>query len=121
VSDASIAGGRYVDTAETPRLGYIGAKPDLVLEHLESVSFETSKFFTPPQPIVNITMRKESITSFASLTGRASGNRVLIMFGDVALTAPRVAERIEDGKIYIVGGPKLDLKKIASDLQGLVP
>jgi hypothetical protein len=120
VSDVAIPGGRYIDSPDFPKLGYIASTPDMVLERLEAVTFETPKFFTPPRPIVNMVMRKESLEPFASLTDRAQGKRILLMIGDLPLTAPLVKERISTSGMYIDGGKGTSLKKIADELKKLV-
>ena len=120
VSDERVEGGRYIDTVEFPKLGYIAATPDLLLKNLKAVDLETPTFFTPPRSIVNVTMQTESVEQFASLTGRAAGKKLLIMLGDVPLTAGQVKERISTPNFYIDGGRKQDLPKIADELKKLV-
>jgi len=120
VSDVRVEGGRYIDTVEFPKLGYIAAAPDLVLKNLKAVAFETPTFFTPPRSIVNVTMLTESVEQFASLTGCAAGKRLLVMLGDVPLTAVQVKERISTPNFYIDGGKKQDLPRIADELKKLV-
>jgi hypothetical protein len=38
VHDRAIAGGKFIDTADFPKLGYIGNVPDLIVTNLQAVT-----------------------------------------------------------------------------------
>ena len=78
VSEEKIDGGRFIDTADFPKLGYISAAPDLVITRLAEVLAETGT--TGPE--LDITMRPEDAKKFEALTERIVMKKVLLMLGD---------------------------------------
>ena len=128
VSDKPVGGGRYIDTPDCPKLGYISSKPDLVITHLESVSTNTWQIYrradgktsVETRPAIQIQMLAPDTKQFAELTRHNIGRQILITFGDRPLTAPTIAAPIESGNVHITLAPGGDFEAIATALRNLV-
>jgi hypothetical protein len=128
VSDKPIGDGRYIDTPDCPKLGYIGRKPDLVITHLQSVSTNTwqitsyanGKSSVETRHAIQIQMLAPDTKRFAELTRQNIGRHILVSFGDRPLTAPAVAAPIESGNVHITFAPGGDFEAIATALRRLV-
>ena len=128
VSDKPVANGRYIDTPECPKLGYIGNKPDLVITRLQSVSTNTwqiqsranGKTSVETRPAIQIQMLAPDTKRFAELTHHNIGRHILVSFGDRPLTAPAVAAPIESGNMHITFAQGGDFEAIAAALRKLV-
>ena len=120
VSDQKIEGGRFIDTPDFPKLGYIAATPDLVVKRLESVTLDASPPFSETRPAVSIAMCPEDAPSFTALTERAIEKKLLLMQGGTPLIAPRVKARIATARLMLTFGNGTDPKKAADDLKKLV-
>jgi preprotein translocase subunit SecD len=114
VSDNLIAGGRYVDTPECPKVGYVSNTPDLIVTNLQSVS--TNALMT----VVEIQMFEPDAKRFADLTRQNIGHRILISLGDRPLMAPIVQCAIENGKMQITAGEGRDIQAISAVLKRFV-
>ena len=77
VSDAAIPGGRYIDTPEFPKLGYVSNAPSFTLTRLREVStndvtsisiMDRKVVTTNTSPAVSITMFPAERESFAEFT-----------------------------------------------------
>jgi hypothetical protein len=104
VSERKIEGGRFIDTLDLPKLGYIAIKPDLIITQLVAVSETVSHSSMvkidkdgnrietplPDSPALNITILPADKKKFEVLTGHSVGRRMLMMLGDVPLMAPTV-------------------------------
>ena len=109
VSDEPVPGGRYIDTAECPKVGYIGNTPNLVVRHLQAVSTNTYQVFSQYNGKVSvqtnaaivIQMAAADETRFAGLTRENVGRCILISLGDRPLMAPRVQTPIKTGDFQI--------------------
>ena len=126
VSEEPITGGRYVDTPECPRVGYITNAPSLVITRLQSVSTNASHVVhgdSAPEQIktdVLIQMFQPDAKRFADLTRQNIGRRLLISLGDRPLMAPVVQAPIESGNIQISLGEGKDAREIAAILKRFV-
>ena len=120
VSDQKIEGGRFIDTPDFPKLGYIAGTPDLVVTRLESVALDVSPPFSETRPAVSIAMCSQDAPSFTALTERAIDKKLLLMQGDTPLIAPRVKARIPSASLMLTFGEGTDPKKAADDLKKLV-
>jgi hypothetical protein len=120
VSDHKIEGGRFIDTPDFPKLGYIAATPDLVVKRLESVALDVSPPFSETRPAVSIAMGSQDALSFTALTERAIEKKLLLMQGDTPLIAPRVKARSQTASLMLTFGEGTDPKKAADDLKKLV-
>ena len=120
VSDHKIEGGRFIDTPDFPKLGYIAGTPDLVVKRLESVALDVTPPFSETRPAVSIAMCPADAPSFAALTERAIDKKLLLMQGDTPLMAPRVKARIPTASLMLTFGQGTDPKKAADDLKKLV-
>jgi preprotein translocase subunit SecD len=125
VSDTAILGGRYIDTAEFPKLGYISNAPSYVLTRLREVStndvteisiMDRKSVSTNSSPAVVIRMFRTEGESFAEFTRQNIDRKVLLMLRDKPLLAPLVRAPIENGSIQLPSLPK----SVVKDIQGLV-
>ena len=134
VSEEKIDGGRLIDTLDLPKLGYIAAKPDLVITQLVAVSQtvvadggiydKDGKQIGRPGPdraALDIMIRSEDSRKFEALTKENIGKRVLMMLGDVPLIAPIVQSPISTQSFQVIIGKHGDPKKIEDGLKKLVP
>jgi hypothetical protein len=113
VSQSPIEGGRFIDTKELPKIGYIAEKPDLNLTNLADVWRSKTMIFINPTNLTDVWRSKELNNSnmmcidvklhpsdgkrLKALTERAIGKKVLIMVGDRPLLAPTVRDSLEGG------------------------
>ena len=67
VSPKKIEGGRFIDTKEFPKLGYIPAKPGLGIAELSKVTLTKRP---GDRPNILITLKKEQVGQLADFTGR---------------------------------------------------
>lgn len=120
VSAEKVDGGRFIDTPDFPKLGYIAATPDLTITQLEAVKQTVGPM--PAIPRINITMHPEDAKKVAALTGQAVGKHVLITLGDTPLIAPQVVGPITGQSFDITLGVNnnTDPKQIISELKTLV-
>lgn len=126
VSDKFVTGGRYVDTPECPKVGYISSTPNLSVTRLQSVSTNASHsvYLDHMQDVVStdvvIEMFQSDAKLFAELTRQNIGNRVLISLGNRPLIAPIIQMPIKSGEIQISLGAGRDVQGIAAQLKKFV-
>src|ERR1041384_4172509 len=115
VSQEKIEGGRFIDTTNFPKLGYVAAKPDLQVTNLADVypakvanfaiqgDGKGNQKIAPanPPPSLSVKLTTADAKRFTELTQRAVGKQLLIMLGDKPLTAPKVFMPIETPAIGI--------------------
>ena len=87
VSQEKVEGGRFIDTPDFPKLGYIGATPDLLISKLEGVGMNTSGQQGQPRPGLVIMLQATDAQKFATLSEKAVMKQLLFMVGDTPLTA----------------------------------
>ena len=125
VSETPIASGRYIDTPEFPKLGYISNAPSFVLTRLREVStndvtevsiVDRKVVSTNTSPAVVIRMFRADGERFAEFTRQNVDQKVLLMSRDRPLLAPMVRAPIETGSIQL---PSLS-KSVVEDIQKLV-
>lgn len=133
VSAEKIEGGRFIDTPDFPKLGYIPAVPALVLTKLESVIADVSReqavmvekngkeTVEPMKERVafHIRMRPDDARKFTALTEQAVGKQVLLMLGDTPLIAARVMTPISTQSLLLTFGAKTDTKTVEDGLRKL--
>lgn len=134
VSEQKIDGGRFIDTPDFPKVGYIAVTPDLAVTNLQEVfpqKAEDSAIMGDkygkhtvvpshsPLALV-VTLQPEDAKRFTTLTGRASGKRLLVMLDDKPLTAPEVMAPIEGGSFLIEFHDQTGLKKTEGVLKKFV-
>ena len=134
VSQEKIEGGRFIDTADHPRVGFIAVKPDLTVTNLQEVSIPTdpgqSIIFDKSGkatvvtndliPALALALNAEDTKRFAALTERSIGKRLLIMLGDKPLSAPEVMAPIENGRFLIEFRDPAALNKPRDALKRLI-
>ena len=134
VSEEKIDGGRFIDTPDFPKLGYIAPMPDLVITQLVAVNktvthASTGKIGTdgkltqtplPDRPALMVQILPADGQKFESLTERSIGKRLLLMLGDMPLTAPFVRARISSQSFQITIGEHSNRKTIEDALKELI-
>lgn len=134
VSEEKIEGGQFIDTLDLPKLGYIAAKPDLIITKLVAVSDtvqhrelgeidKKGKYTTKPlpdAPAFLVTILPKDSQKFEALTKNNIGRRVLIMVGNKPLIAPPVSCPITESAFVIAIGEHLDRKVVGDSLKRLV-
>jgi hypothetical protein len=134
VSDEKIDGGRFIDTLDFPKLGYIAIKPDLVITQLVAVSETVShsnmgkigkdgKLTETPLPdslALEVIILPEDTQKFKALTEHNIGKRMLLMLGDAPLIAPVVQGPISTQSFQMTIGEHSNRKMIEDGLKKLV-
>jgi bifunctional N-acetylglucosamine-1-phosphate-uridyltransferase/glucosamine-1-phosphate-acetyltransferase GlmU-like protein len=134
VSEEKIEGGRFIDTPDFPKLGYIAAVPELEITTLGAVIPDVSRQqavvvdkdgkekVEPMKKRAALTIRLHSADAkkLAALTGHAVGKQVLFMLGDTPLIAPRVMAPISTHTLPLTFSEKADAKKIEDGLKKLI-
>jgi preprotein translocase subunit SecD len=113
VSAAPIKGGRFIDTAEFPKLGYISNAPSYVLTRLQevwtndvtSVSHYQGTVTTNIYPAVSLKMLPSEAEGFAEFTRQNTNRRVVAALRGTLLVAPMIRAPIETGTLQL-GPPK---------------
>jgi hypothetical protein len=125
VSAEKIEGGRFVDTSDFPKLGYISAVPALELRQLEDVTHDTSQDRTEAVPAMakgatfHIRMTPDDAKRFAVVTEQAVGKQMLLMLGDTPLIAARVMSPMTGPSLQLYFDEKHDSAKIGDALRAL--
>ncbi|HVV00385.1 MAG TPA: hypothetical protein VHH88_03420 [Verrucomicrobiae bacterium] len=100
VSESNGAGMTYYDSPDFPRVGYIHAKPDLVLQHLESVkALPMKRPAGTSAGMIEITLTAQGKQAVAELTRTNVHKQILIIINDILLGAPYVLSPITSGEI----------------------
>src|ERR1041384_1779502 len=95
VSEQKIEGGKFIDAPNLPKVGYISAKPDLVVTTLLDVYREkraTSAIVdgkvvpSQPPPGLAVALRPDDAKRFTALTEKSLGRRLLVALGGRPLT-----------------------------------
>ena len=128
VSQEPVVGGRYIDTPECPKAGYVGDTADLVITRLLSVSTNLSHIISHqsdefPGEIrtdVNIQMFKGDAGRLAYLTSRNFGYRILVMLGDRPLRVMVVKDIYKSGRVQISALKSKDVQAIVPVLKTFV-
>jgi preprotein translocase subunit SecD len=125
VSAEKIDGGKFIDTSNFPKLGYINSTPDLAITKLQSVAISTNNATSTDEngrttiiPSILISMQPDDAKKFSSLTEKAVGKQLLVELNNTPLIAPKVMEPIEGGSIAITS--QNDQRKIEDELKQLV-
>ena len=128
VSESPVAGGRNIDTAEFPKLGYIGAQPDMLVLSLKSVATNTAhsishyagKTTEADEPAITIMMFPTDARRLVDLTRENVGSKLLLMLGNRPLIAPIIRAPIETPSLELTLRKRKDVDRIRDDLKKLV-
>ncbi len=109
VSDVPIKDGRFIDTAEFPKLGYISNAPNYVLTRLQevrtndvtSVSHFEGTVTTNIYPAVSLKMLPSDAEGFAEFTHQNINRRVVATLRGTPLVAPWIRVPIETGTLEL--------------------
>ena len=117
VSPNKIEGGRFIDTKECPKLGYIPTKPGLGIAELEKANLTKRP---GDSPTILITLKKEQADQLAGFTGMNVDRQILLMLGNEPLIAPRIVEKIRTPALQISLSDETKRKQILQKLRQLV-
>lgn len=134
VSEEKIASGKFIDTPDFPRVGYISAKPDLIITNLLEVFPEKAADYAimgdtngqhtvvPVHQVIalTVTFRPDDAKLFTALTEKSLNKRLLIMLDDKPLSAPKVVVPIEGGGFVIGFFDQATLNKTEDGLKRLI-
>ena len=133
VSEQKFDGARFIDTPELPKVGYIGRKPDMIVTNLEDV--HSQKAGNPivldidgkgtlvtntPLPELSVSLSREDAKRFATLTQEIIGKRLLVMQGEIPLTAPNVRGPIPGGRFTLSLHDEAQMKRMEAELKKLI-
>ena len=117
VSPQEIEGGRFIDTKEFPKLGYIAAKPGLVI-----VQLKEALLITRPgnRPNILITLQDKQVNQLEDFTGKNVGKKILLLLDQEPLIAPRVLEKIRAPTLQISLSEEKKRTRILKALKQLI-
>ena len=117
VSQEKIERGRFIDTKEFPKLGYIAAKPGLVIAQLKE-----ARLIKRPGDRANIliTLQDKQVDQLEDFTGKNVGKKILLLLGNEPLIAPRVLEKIRTPALQISLSEEKKRTRILKALKRLV-
>jgi hypothetical protein len=135
VSKENIEGGRFIDTTDFPKLGYIADKPDLTVTNLQEVFYDKSMniVIKPnkdgktnwiaqsdlPKYLV-VKLRPDDAKQFMALTKKSVGRQLLVMLGGKPLIAWSQVAPFPEGRFDISFSDQADLEKTEADLKKLL-
>jgi preprotein translocase subunit SecD len=134
VNEAETDGSRFIDTTNFPKLGYVSRIPDLAVTRIqgisrlklpkESIMIDTNGVQTlvpaSQTPALGISLNADDRKSFAVLTERSIGSKLLVQLGDKLLIAPKVVSPITGGIFQIDFHSQEELKQAEDELKKLV-
>ena len=107
LSPSQIEGGRFIDTDQMPKLGYISKNPGLEIRKLVGATWQERR----PAPLsenpnqktwaVKLFFTKTDGTRFAAFTETNIGKQILMTLGDRPLFSASIAEPISGGNVEV--------------------
>jgi hypothetical protein len=104
VSSEPLANGRFVDTKQLPKLGYIAATPSLAVSKLKEVTLAERKASDAANGNTwsfRISLWPGDATGLESITTTNLGKEMLITVGDEPIMAPRIVAALQTGGFEI--------------------
>ena len=117
VSPREIEGGRFIDTKEFPKLGYIAAKPGLVIAQLKETRLIKR---SGDRPNILITLQDKQANQLEDFTDKNVGKTILLLLGKEPLIAPRVVEKIRTPALQISLSEEKKRTRILKALKKLI-
>tara|TARA_B100000929_G_scaffold258391_1_gene221605 strand:+ start:86 stop:559 length:474 start_codon:yes stop_codon:yes gene_type:complete len=117
VSPQEIERGRFIDTKEFPKLGYIAAKPGLVIAQIKE-----ARLIKRPgdRPNILITLQDKQVDQLEDFTGKNEGKTILLLLGNEPLIAPRVLEKVRAPALQISLSEEKKRTRILKALKQLI-
>jgi preprotein translocase subunit SecD len=103
VSSNQIPGGRFIDTEQFPKLGFIANAPDLAIKTLKKVTLQEQRerliANNPNQKTwaIKFFLTEADAPRLESFTSNNIDNNVLMTFGDEPLLSASISEPISGG------------------------
>jgi hypothetical protein len=105
VNDEKVEGGTYVDSDQTPKLGYISRAPQMIIRELVSVNrgkiVPSVGDKSIERPTLILSLKQSDARAFSELTKTNFGKQLLIEVQGKPVVAPRIMGPIEDGQIIL--------------------
>jgi len=125
VSEEVLPGGRYIDTATLPKLGYIPAVPVMVVRHLVSLEEGKEEFLnrnkqTVEHHLLYLQFTAEDAAAFEKLTAANAGKHLLTMVGDLPVVAPLILGPYSANEIVVASGDKQQHHELRQKLAQLL-
>jgi hypothetical protein len=123
VSTNPVAGGGFVDTGPFPKLGFISANPNLVIDKVKEVTLEERGASESQGNTVwsfGIFLLPEDAARLKFLTATNVGKRILLMVGNEPVSAPRVMGPLETGSFAVECGERSLMETISNQLARMV-
>jgi hypothetical protein len=125
VYDNPVEQGRFVDTKEFPKLGYIGKLPALTIDKLGELTVEQQRSDAPDMQnqsvwVLNFSLDEQFISPLRDLTETNLGNKLLIMVGDEPIATPTIVTPVEDGRFQIKCQDEAVVNTVKKQLAGIV-
>ncbi len=120
VSSEPVDGGRFIDTKQLPKVGYVAATPSLLVSKLRKVTLaERSAVGAVNSNVWSfiIFLLPEDAAGLGSLTATNVGEQMLISIGDEPVVAARIASPLDTGNFEIECGNRLLMETIKNRLE----
>ena len=105
IHDRPVAGGKFIDSKQLPKLGYISSNPEFVIRQLKNVSLEGRKSAGPAGAATNwvfkCSLNEKDAAQFEKFTAVNISKRILIVVNDEPIVAPTILASIKNGSFDI--------------------
>jgi hypothetical protein len=124
VSHDPVAPGRFVDTKQLPKLGYISTQPEMTVGRLKGVTLEERKVREGDSQSRTVwvficSLDSQFADQFKVMTTQNLAKRVLIMVGDEPVVAPTILAPVEDGRFEIECKDRSSMESVMKQLSGI--
>ena len=124
VSTHPVKGGRFIDTEQLPKLGYISSTPELTIDRLKKVTLEQQRVEQPGAPsrmvwAFKCEMDEEVAAQFKAITTTNVGKPLLIVVGDEPIVAPMIVDPIPNGLVDIEVPDRTSMELLRKHLDGM--
>lgn len=125
VTSKALDNGRLIDLPQFPKLGYIAASPDLEIRKLESFSCEEHAGIGPTSMpsfwSFNVRLAADDTAALRALTQTNISQQVLILVGDVPVSAPTIRAPLDSGTVTIECPNKELMQLTSNSLARMLP
>ncbi len=118
VSEEMFPGGKYIDTPDLPKTGFIASKPDLIVTNLVDAHLENRTHSQQSRLLIKLS--PEDGKHLSALTKKSIAKKVLVMLGDKPLVAPVVTMPIDSSEFAIDFNDSAEAKSILEALKKLI-
>lgn len=121
VHEGPIGGGRFIDTASLPKLGFVTANPDLVIGRLEQVTLEERLLVgSGNQKQTNwcfkFTLPAGFIPALTAMTATNVSKRILMTANEEPVFAPTVQSPIKTANFEVTVSDRSSMEQLKQNL-----